>query len=116
MNAIAASVTFYFVVVSLIHLVQCRDIGSSALNDQGVDRSGVSGDGVTFISRSRGFASGDETDELTLELTPLDNLPLSRRKRAFISPGSYVAKAFLVSIMILNTIARTISSFVKGLT
>lgn len=116
MNTKTTFVLFSFLVVFfLMHLVQCRDIGRSAMNEQLIQKSHATGEDAVVTLRSTGLASGEDTEELTIELTPLDNEPLNRKKRAFVGPGSFILKAFAGGKLILHTIVKAFSGFTKGL-
>lgn len=107
----------FFVLIFLMHEVQCRDIGHSAfLNEQLFEKSPFLQEEVTVISRNSHLLSGDETDDLTLVLSSLPPDPHIRRKRSYIGPGSYVMRLLISGQVIFYSVLRAISSFTKVIT
>lgn len=112
-KTVSAMFPFLIVVVFLIQLVQGRDIGPSDAYDE-LTESSFPDSEMRFLLGNE-LVSGDETDDLTPELTSLDDLPSSQRKKRSLS-RIYMMNAVLGSQVIWEAVMWAIRSFTKGWT
>lgn len=111
-NTFLVSVFFF---LFYIHLVQCRDFGALNPEDLITGRNDWTSAARTVLS-GNDFLSGEETDELTIEFTPITDISLTRRKKKkFLSTRIILRKFLMNGVLLFHSILESWSLAKKNL-
>ena len=120
MNSAMFVITIFLTIVFL-NFADSRDIGRTSIDDEIVTtttptiESTITDEDIPEeIQRNiRELLSGIDTDQLTIELIPLDE-PLTRNRRSLPGPRTFLVKCFLGTKLFLFKIATAAQGLFKG--